>query len=66
MEYQDDKIKRIVADMVDVAIKNNEQNFTISVSGGKSTIESEQGHIVSQRVQYQACVIIHQFGGRGR
>lgn len=49
MEYQDDKIKQMVDDMAWVAIKNGEPNFTISVSGDKSTIESEQGHIVSQR-----------------
>lgn len=35
--------------MVEVAIKNNEPNFSIRVSGDKSTIESEQGHIISQR-----------------
>lgn len=54
MEYQDDKIKRIVAEMVDVAIKNNEPNFTIGVSGDKTTIESEQGHIVSQHANIKS------------
>lgn len=49
MEYQDDKIKQMVDDMAWVAIKNGEPNFTISVSGDKSAIESEQGHILSQR-----------------
>ena len=54
MEYQDDKVKRIVADMTELAIKNGEPNFAIKVSGDKSTIESEQGHIVSQRANVKS------------
>ncbi len=53
MEYQDDKIKRIVADMTEVAVKNGGPNFSISVSGDKSTIESEQGDIISQRANFK-------------
>lgn len=53
MEYKNDKIKQIVADMADVAIKNGEPNFSISVSGDKSTIESEQGQIISQRANFK-------------
>lgn len=49
MEYKDDKIKRIVADMVEVAVKNGEPNFSINVNGDKSMMQSEQGHIVSER-----------------
>lgn len=54
MEYQDDKIKRVMADMTELAIKNGEPNFSISVSGDKSTIESEQGHIVNQRANIKS------------
>ncbi len=54
MEYLSDKIKRIVTDMVDAAIKNGEPNFSISVSGDKSTIESEHGQIVSQRANIKS------------
>lgn len=49
MEYQDDKVKRIVTDMIEVAIKNGEPDFTISVSGNKRTVRNEQGNIVSQQ-----------------
>lgn len=54
MEYQNDKIKRIVADMAELAIKNSEPNFSISVSGDKSTIESEQGQIISHRANIKS------------
>lgn len=54
MEYQDDKIKRIVADMIEVAVSHGEPNFSISVSGSKSTIEGEQGQIVSQRASIKS------------
>lgn len=49
MEYQNEKVKRIITDMVDLVVKNGEPNFSINVSGDKSTIESEQGEIVSER-----------------
>lgn len=54
MEYQDDKIKQIVTDMVDVAIKNGEPIFSISVSGDKRTMRTEQGQIVSQRANIKS------------
>lgn len=49
MEYSSEKVKRIITDMVDLAVKNGEPNFRINAWGDKSTIQSQQGHIVSQQ-----------------
>lgn len=49
MEYQDDKVKHIIHELTCLMINNGEPNFSISVSGDKSTIESEQGQIISEQ-----------------
>lgn len=49
MEYPSEKVKRIITDIVDLAVKNGEPNFRINAWGDKSTIQSEQGHIVAQQ-----------------
>ncbi len=54
MEYLSDKIKRIVADMVDVAVSHGEPNFSISVSGDKRTARTEQGQILTQRANIKS------------
>lgn len=54
METRNDKVKRIVADMVDLALRNGEPRFSVSVSGDRSTIESEQGDIVAQRANIKS------------
>lgn len=54
METRNEKAKRIVAEMMDLAIMNGEPNFSISVSGDKSTIESEQGEAIAQRAEIKA------------
>lgn len=58
METRNEKAKRIVAEMMDLAIKNGNTNFRILVWGDKSTIESEQGHIISERAEIN-CVQLH-------
>lgn len=40
--------------MAELAVKNSEPNFSISVSGDKSTIESEQGQIISHRANIKS------------
>lgn len=49
MDYLNEKASIIVAELADMMIKKGEPNFTISVSGDKSTVESEQGQIISGR-----------------
>lgn len=62
METRNDKAKRIVAEMMDLAIMNGEPNFSISVSGDKSTIESEQGNIVAQRANIKSIYLYVNLG----
>lgn len=49
MENANDKAKHIIHELTCLMINNGESNFSISVSGDKSTIESEQGQIIAER-----------------
>lgn len=49
MGTANDKAKYIIHELTCLMINNGEPNFSISVSGDKSTIESEQGQIISDQ-----------------
>lgn len=49
MENVNDKAKHIIHELTCLMINNGEPNFSISVSGDKSMIESEQGQIISEQ-----------------
>lgn len=49
MDTTNDKAKHIIHELTCLMINNGEPNFSISVSGDKSTVESEQGQIISER-----------------
>lgn len=42
MESKLEEIKRIATDMIEVAVRNGEPNFSVDVRGTTSTIMSEQ------------------------
>ncbi len=49
MDTTNDKAARLIAALATIVVNAGEPNFSISVSGDKSTIQSDQGQIVSER-----------------
>lgn len=49
MDTTNDNAARLIAALTTMVVNAGEPNFSIHVSGDKSTIESEQGQIISER-----------------
>ena len=49
MGTTNDKAARLIAALATMAVNAGEPNFSISVSGDKCTIESEQGEVMAQQ-----------------